>query len=104
MSGGLLTIPDADGRCGGSKILWSRPNRGLPLTDHYLQPDENEGHTSKVRLLTVGKNAQMWNECYTEHAEQKISNIPGTTGWPLLEGIIGMCEQRVSLTHVQAVQ
>ena len=75
-TGVLLTVPDADGISGSSKIFRPRPNRRLPLTESYLQPDESPGPSSEMRLLNVGKNAQMWNECYTEHAEQKMCTLP----------------------------
>ena len=61
-SGRVLTLPDADGRSSSSTILRPRPNRGIPLTDRALQPDENQTVSSEMRLLNFGKNAQMWNE------------------------------------------
>ena len=88
-SGGLFTVPDADGISGGSKILRPRPNRGLTLTESYLQPDENQGLSSEMRLLNVGKNAQMWNECYTEHAEQNMCPSPQFQMYQ--EQQIGLC-------------
>jgi len=44
-----------------------------------FQPDENRGLSSEVRLLNVGKNAQMWNEIYTEYAEH-FASIPKLRG------------------------
>ena len=52
-SGGLLTVPDADGISGGSKILRPRPNRGLTLIESYLQPDENQGLSSRANTVCV---------------------------------------------------
>ena len=80
-SGGLLPVPAADGRSGGSKILRLRPNRGLPLTGSYLQ--------------TVEKNAQMWNECYTELAEQKMCSSPQFQVY---------CEQQVGLCWKESLE
>jgi len=59
-SGGLLTVPNADGRSGSSKILWLRPNQGLPLTDE--KPDDNQGHSSEMRLLNVGTDVHIYVE------------------------------------------
>ena len=65
--GGLLTVPDADGVCGNSKILRPRPDKCPDLTDSYLQTEETDG-VSEMRLLNMQKNVAMWNECFTEHA------------------------------------
>ena len=65
---GLLTLPDADGICGNSKILRPQPSQCPDLTDSYFQTEETDG-VSEMRLLNMQKNVAMWNECFTEHAK-----------------------------------
>ena len=68
--GGLLTVPDADGICGNSKILLPRLDQCPDLADSYLQAEETGG-VSEMCLLSMQKNVAMWNECFAEHANNK---------------------------------
>ena len=43
MPDGLLTVPDADGICGNSKILQLQPGQCPDLIDRYLQIEETDG-------------------------------------------------------------
>ena len=68
--GGLLTMPDADGICGNSKLLRPRLDQCHDLAHSYLQTEETGG-VSEMRLSSMQKNMAMWNECFTEHAKNK---------------------------------
>ena len=72
---GLLTVPDADGISGHSKILRPQPGQCPDLTDSYLQTEETDG-VSEMRLLNMQKNVAMRNECFTEHAKNTTCTSP----------------------------
>ena len=69
---GLLAVSDAEGRPGTSKILRPQLDQCPDLTDIYLQADvQTDTHAvSEMRLLSVDKNAAMWNDCFKEHASR----------------------------------
>ena len=73
--GGLVTVSDADGICGNSKILRPRPDQCPDLTDSYLQTEETRG-VSEMRLLNMQKNMAMWNKCFTKHAKNTTCTSP----------------------------
>ena len=50
--GGLLTVTDADGICGNSKILRPWLDQCPDLADSYLQAEETGG-VSEMRLLSI---------------------------------------------------
>ena len=74
---GLLAISDAVGRPGTSKILRPQLDQCPDLTDIYLQADvQTDTHAvSEMRLLSVDKNAAMWNDCFIEHASREDTCI-----------------------------
>ena len=75
MPDGLLTVPDANGMCGNSKMLRPQPGQCPDLTDGYLQTEETGG-VSEMRLLNMQKNVAMWNDCFTEHAKNTTFTSP----------------------------
>ena len=74
---GLLAVSDAEGRPGTSKILRPQLDQCPDLTDIYLQADvQTDIHSvSEMRLLSVYKNAAMWNDCFKEHASREDTCI-----------------------------
>ena len=76
-AGGLLTVPDSEGRPGSTKILRPRRDRCRDLTDKYLETDRHDAPAcAEMRLLNVEKNAMMWNDCIQLHAEQSNGCTP----------------------------
>ena len=74
---GLLAVSDAEGRPGMSKILRPQLDQCPDLTDIYLQAHvHTDTHAvSEMRLLSVNKNASMWNDCFKEHASREDTCI-----------------------------
>ena len=70
---GLLAVSDAEGRPGTSKILRPQLDQCPDLTDIYLQADvQTDTHAvSEMRLLSVEKNAAMWNDCFKSMLAEK---------------------------------
>lgn len=72
--GGLIEIPDAEGRSGEAKLL--RPKHCAPnandddddLSLTYLKADDTH---EEMRLYDKGKMQYMYNECILEHSTQK---------------------------------
>ena len=73
---GLLAVSDAEVRPDTSKILRPQLDQCPDLTDIYLQADvQTDTHAvSEMRLLSVDKNAAMWNDCFKEHASSAWSS------------------------------
>ena len=65
---GLLAVSDAEGRPGTSKILRPQLDQCPDLTDINLQADvQTDTHAvSEMRLLSVDKNAAMWNHAFMQ--------------------------------------
>ena len=91
---GLLAVSDAEGRPGTSKILRPQLDQCPDLTDIYLQADvQTDTHAvSGMRLLSVDKNAAMWNDCFKEHASREDTCI--LPHFEVHEKKIGLCWQQ----------
>ena len=91
---GLLAVSDAEGRPGTSKILRPQLDQCPDLTDIYLQADvHTDTHAvSEMRLLSVDKNAAMWNDCFKEHASREDTCI--LPHFEVHEKKFGLCWQQ----------
>ena len=91
---GLLAVSDAEGRPGTSKILRPQLDQCPDLTDIYLQADvQTDTHAvSEMRLLSVDKNAAMWNDCFKEHASREDTCI--LPHFEVHEKKFGLCWQQ----------
>ena len=91
---GLLAVSDAEGRPGTSKILRPQLDQCPDLTDIYLQADvQTDTHAvSEMRLLSVDKNAAMWNDCFKEHASREDTCI--LPHFEVHENKFGLCWQQ----------
>ena len=91
---GLLAVSDAEGRPGTSKILRPQLDQCPDLTYIYLQADvQTDIHAvSEMRLLSVDKNAAMWNDCFKEHASREDTCI--LPHFEVHEKKIGLCWQQ----------
>ena len=90
----MLAVSDAEGRPGTSKILRPQLDQCPDLTDIYLQADvQTDTHAvSEMRLLSVDKNAAMWNDCFKEHASREDTCI--LPHFEVHEKKIGLCWQQ----------
>ena len=91
-SGGLIEIPDAEGRCGEAKLL--RPKQRVSDDDEllsaYQKPDDSR--EEEMRLYEKGKMQQMYNDCIRLHsAEENKCAIPEFT--ICREVKVGLCWQ-----------
>ena len=76
-AGGLLRVPDSEGRPGSTKLLRSRRERCRDPTDKCLETDRHDAPAgAEMRLVNVEKNAMMWNDCIQLHAEQSKGCTP----------------------------
>ena len=72
--GGLIEIPDAEGRCGEAKLL--RPEHD-ELLSSYLKPDDSH---EEIRLYEKEKMQEMYNDCIQQHStEENMCAIPEFT-------------------------
>ena len=91
---GLLAVSDAEGRPGTNKILRQQLDQCPDLTNIYLQADvQTDIHAvSEMRLLSVDKNAAMWNDCFKEHASREDTCI--LPHFEVHENKVGLCWQQ----------
>ena len=90
--GGLIKIPDAEGRCGEAKLL--RPKHCVSDNDEllsaYLKSDDSR--EEEMRLYEKGKMQEMYNDCIRLHsAEENMCAIPEFT--ICREVKVGLCWQ-----------
>ena len=64
-SGGLIEVPDAEGKSGGAKLMRPKKRVADDLTTTYLKKDDSQ---SEMRIMHRDKTTQMYNECIAEHA------------------------------------
>ena len=87
--GGLIEIPDAEGRCGEAKLLRPKHDDDDELLSSYLKPDDSH---EKIRLYEKGKMQEMYNDCIQQHStEENMCAIPEFT--ICREVKIGLCWQ-----------
>ena len=63
--GGLIEVPDAEGKSGGAKLMRPKKRVADDLTTTYLKKDDSQ---SEMRIMHRDKTTQMYNECIAEHA------------------------------------
>ena len=63
--GGLIEVPDAEGKSGGAKLMRPKKRVADDLTTTYLKKDDSQ---SEMRIMHRDKTTQMYNECIAEQA------------------------------------
>ena len=61
--GGLIEVPDAEGKSGGAKLMRPKKRVADDLTTTYLKKDDSQ---SEMRIMHRDKTTQMYNECIAE--------------------------------------
>ena len=62
--GGLIEVPDAEGKSDGAKLMTPKKRVADDLTMTYLKKDSQ----SEIHIMHRDKTTQMYNECIAEHA------------------------------------
>ena len=63
--GGLIEVPDAEGKSDGAKLMTPKKRVADDLTMTYLKKDDSQ---SEMHIMHRDKTTQMYNECIAEHA------------------------------------
>ena len=77
--GGLIEVPDAEGKSGGAKLIRPKKRVADDLTTTYLKKDDSQ---SEMRIMHRDKTTQMYNECIAEHAsliDSQLCAVPRFT-------------------------
>ena len=77
--GGLIEVPDAEGKSGGAKLMRPKKRVADDLTTTYLKKDDSQ---SEMRIMHRDKTTQMYNECIAEHAsliDSQLCAVPRFT-------------------------
>ena len=87
--GGLIEIPDAEGRCGEAKLLRLKHDDDDELLSPFLKPDDSR---EERRLYEKVKMQEMYNDCILQHStEENMCAIPEFT--ICREVKVGLCWQ-----------
>ena len=63
--GGLIEVPDAEGKSGGAKLMRPKKRVADDFTMTYLKKDDS---LSEMRIMHRDKTTQLYNESIAEHA------------------------------------